>query len=151
MAENGDTHLSPDGAVNPRPGIWFPYNFLTKLLKNEVPAQGVSASGGLRRWRCWNPRSIGNTRLTAFGLRKRWLPRTSRPCLRLRLPGRRAPRKPSVWRKARADYVNRSRALLHLHFCPSRRRRLALRRQVFCLQPVKELLQSFFQTLGFKR
>src|SRR5262245_46666553 len=72
MPENGGTHLSPDEAVNPPLGIWFPYKILlTKLLKNEVPAQDVAASGGLRRWRCWNHRNIGSTRRIAFASHKR--------------------------------------------------------------------------------
>ena len=70
--------------------------FLTKLLKNEVPAQDVAASGGPRRWRCWNPRNIDSTRQIVLGLHKRWLPRTSRPCLRLHPRGKSARRKPSA-------------------------------------------------------
>ena len=49
MAENGGTYLSPDAAKSVSRYLVPVQIFLTKLLKNEVPAQDVTAAGGLRR------------------------------------------------------------------------------------------------------
>src|SRR5262245_1113594 len=49
------THTSPGRSGKSASRYLVPVQiFLTKLLKSEVPAQDVAASGGLRRWRCWN-------------------------------------------------------------------------------------------------
>ena len=114
-------HISlPDAAVKSASQYWFPYISLTKLLKNEVPGLDVAASGGLRRRCCWNPGNICSSRLIAFGLRERWLPRTSRPCLRLQPRGKSGRWKLNVGKSAIADCANPSRTLFHFDFHPSR-------------------------------
>ena len=60
-----------DAAVKPRTGILFRKQIsLTKLWKNEVPAEHVAAAYGLRRRLCWSQRNTGNTRRSAFAWRK---------------------------------------------------------------------------------
>jgi hypothetical protein len=40
MVENGGTHLSPDAAVNPGLGIWFPYKFSHKVVEERSSGSG---------------------------------------------------------------------------------------------------------------
>ena len=116
MAENGGTHLSPDAAVNPRLGIWFPYNFSHKVVEERSSSSGRCSLRWTEEAALLESQKYRQFAADCVRLAQTMAATDKQTLLEIAAAWEKRAQEADVGRSVKADQVNPSRTLLHFRF-----------------------------------